>query len=130
MGWDKGRYYTQSKKVKGRVVRTYVGMGQPAQLIAEMDALEREQRQLQALEVRLKKQELAGLDVSLKRLNRETDLIVRALLVANGFRQHKRGEWRKTRAHKSQGRCEEVTGSDRSSGEGRRKRPPCHSSDA
>ena len=27
MGWDRGRYYTRSKKVNGRVVREYVGSG-------------------------------------------------------------------------------------------------------
>jgi hypothetical protein len=25
MGWDRGRYYTRSKKVNGRVVREYIG---------------------------------------------------------------------------------------------------------
>ena len=30
MGWDKGRYYTRSKKVKGRVVREYVVSGRAA----------------------------------------------------------------------------------------------------
>jgi hypothetical protein len=27
MGWDRGRYYTRSRKVNGRVVREYVGTG-------------------------------------------------------------------------------------------------------
>ena len=27
MGWDKGKYYSRSKKVNGRVVREYVGGG-------------------------------------------------------------------------------------------------------
>ena len=32
MGWERGRYYTRSKKVNGRVVREYVGTGQLAAL--------------------------------------------------------------------------------------------------
>jgi hypothetical protein len=34
MGWDKGRYFTRSRKVNGRVVREYVGTGEVAELIA------------------------------------------------------------------------------------------------
>ena len=45
MGWDKGRYYTRSKKANGRVVREYVGAGRVAELVAQMDALERERRE-------------------------------------------------------------------------------------
>jgi hypothetical protein len=48
MGWDKGRYYTRSRKDNGRVVREYVGAGQLAALAAQMDALEREKREAEA----------------------------------------------------------------------------------
>ena len=44
MGWDKGRYYTRSKKVNGRVVREYIGAGRVAELVAQQDTLEREKR--------------------------------------------------------------------------------------
>src|SRR5205807_1871348 len=67
MGWDKGRYYTRSKKVNGRVVRRYVGTGRLAELSAELDALEREWRRMDALTLRLEKDKLA-LDPDLKML--------------------------------------------------------------
>lgn len=97
MGWDKGRYYTRSKKVNGRVVREYVGTRELAELAAQMDALEREKRLLDALELRDEKAELAALDDNLKALSEQTDLVARAALLAAGFHQHKRGEWRKKR---------------------------------
>jgi len=45
MGWEKGRYYTRSRKVNGRVVREYVGGGEVGALAAEFDAIERKRRE-------------------------------------------------------------------------------------
>ena len=48
MGWEKrrrgGLYYTRSKKVRGRVVREYVGGGLLGQLAALSDAERRAKR--------------------------------------------------------------------------------------
>ena len=52
MGWEKGRYYTRSRKVKGRVVREYIGAGRIGELTAELDAIERERRDLKRHEAR------------------------------------------------------------------------------
>jgi hypothetical protein len=100
MGWDKGRYYTRSKKVHGRVVREYVGTGRLADLAAQMDALERGQRRLDALALQQEKAELAALDTDIKALTETTDLVARAALLAAGFHQHKRGEWRRKRGNR------------------------------
>jgi hypothetical protein len=101
MGWDRGRYYSRSKKVNGRVVREYIGTGRVAELVAQMDALERQQRRLDAQVLQQEKIELAALDDDLKALTETTDLVARAALLAAGFRQHKRGEWRKRREQDS-----------------------------
>ena len=97
MGWDKGRYYTRSRKVKGRVVREYVGAGRVAELAAELDAIRREERSLDAQALRQEKDELDALDAELKTLCERADQLARAALLAAGFHQHKRGEWRKRR---------------------------------
>jgi hypothetical protein len=100
MGWDRGRYYTRSKKVNGRVVREYIGTGRAGELAAERDAAEREQRRLDALALGDKIAELDGLAADLQALNEMADLLARAALLAAGFRRHKRGEWRKQRMSK------------------------------
>src|SRR5262245_7041020 len=82
MGWDKGRYYTRSKKVKGRGVREYVGAGRLGELAARIDELERERRLLDALTLRQEKDELAALDADLDAVAEATDLLARAALLA------------------------------------------------
>jgi hypothetical protein len=99
MGWDRGRYYTRSKKVSGRVVREYIGTGRLAELAAQMDAIERADREAERAARRAEKDELAALDADLKALAETTDLVARAALVAAGYHRHKRGEWRKKREH-------------------------------
>jgi hypothetical protein len=96
MGWDKGRYYTRSKKVNGRVVREYVGTGRVAELVAQMDATERADREAERASRRAEKADLATLDAEIKALAEITDLAARAALLAAGYHQHKR-EWRKKR---------------------------------
>jgi hypothetical protein len=97
MGWDRGRYYTRSRKVNGRVVREYIGTGPAAELAARMDALERESRRLKAQETRRQQDDLDALDAKLEILCERADLVARAALLAAGFHQHKRGEWRRKR---------------------------------
>jgi hypothetical protein len=96
MGWERGYYY-RVRKVNGRVVREYIGAGKVAELVAQMDALERERRGLEALKQRQEKEELKGIDADLKAVNERIDLAARAALLAAGFHLHKRGEWRKRR---------------------------------
>jgi hypothetical protein len=97
MGWDRGRYYTRSKKVNGRVVREYVGTGCVGELAAQMDTIKREQREAERAAFRAKRAELDALDSSVNELNDLADLLASVAMVAAGFHQHKRGEWRKRR---------------------------------
>ena len=98
MAWERGYYY-RSRKEGGRVVREYVGSGPLAELAAERDANEREQREAQRAALRAERAELTDLDAALGRVCQGADLLAKAALVASGFRQHKRGEWRKKRGH-------------------------------
>jgi len=101
MGWERGRYYSRSKKVNGRVVREYVGAGRVAELAAQLDELEREREQLQRAEERARRAEMDALDESLEEFCQLADSLARAALRVVGFHQHK-GEWRKRRAGKTE----------------------------
>ena len=97
MGWERGRYYTRSKRVNGRVVREYVGAGEVAALVAQMDALERQKREVERNALRAERAEVEALDAPLDRLDDLAELLAHAALVVTGFHQHKRGEWRRRR---------------------------------
>jgi hypothetical protein len=108
MGWERGRYYTRSKKVNGRVVREYIGTGRIAELVAQTDALERQQRVAELNARRAEQAEAEALNDLLNDLNDLADLAARAALLAAGFHLHKRGEWRRRREQ------DDNTGSNRS----------------
>ena len=97
MGWDRGRYYTRSRKVNGRVVREYVGTGEMAALAARIDAIQRQTKHAEQNMRRAEFSTLDALDERLIKLDNLASLAARAALLAAGYRQHKRGEWRKRR---------------------------------
>jgi|SRR6516165_914907 hypothetical protein len=97
MAWNLGRYYTRSRKLNGRVVREYVGSGEVARLVAQLDMIEREKREAERAGLRMERGELEALDARVKEMHRTADLLARAALVVAGFHQHHRGEWRKKR---------------------------------
>jgi hypothetical protein len=99
VGWERGRYYTLSRKVNGRVFREYVGSGEGAELAAQMDALDRADGEAERETLRAEKAELDALDTGVKELDDLADLLARAALLTAGYRQHKRGEWRKRRGN-------------------------------
>ena len=97
MGWDRGRYYTRSKKIQGRVVREYVGIGPVAELLAEGDIISRRERETKQAAYRADRQKLSILDSQMDKVNERIDMLANAVLIAAGFRRHNRGEWRKKR---------------------------------
>jgi hypothetical protein len=98
VGWEKRhRYYTRSKKRNGRVVREYVGTGELAEISAEIDAMRQGERWLEAQNQRQEIEGLTALNCEIIDLVERTDLVARAALLAAGYHQHKRGEWRKRR---------------------------------
>ena len=98
MGWDKdGRYYSRSRREGRRVVREYVGAGEVAKLAAQLDAIERDKRLTDRECARIDRERAEVLDGPLDELDEVADLLVRAALVAAGYHQHNRGNWRKRR---------------------------------
>jgi hypothetical protein len=106
MGWESrggnGPYYTRSKKVNGRVVREYIGRGRVGELVAAMDARERQQHTAQADADRRLIEEYEKAERLLAELCNSIDTLTRAVLYASGYHQHKHGEWRHKRGNKTQ----------------------------
>lgn len=69
------------------------------QLSAQMDAIDREKRLAERAAIRAQMDEIATLGSPLAELNELADLLVQAALVAAGYHQHHRGEWRKRRGN-------------------------------
>jgi len=62
MGWDRGKYYTRSRRVNGRVVREYVGVGLVGTLAAQLDAEDRQQWAVDREAARAAEEEMTALD--------------------------------------------------------------------
>ena len=91
-----GRYYTRSRRVDGRVVREYVGAGLAGVVASEADRIEREQREVAALEETQEWQRLRALTAPLLEVSEAAEVLTQAHLIATGCHRHK-GEWRRAR---------------------------------
>lgn len=97
MPWT-GPYYYRSVRVNGQPRREYVGAGKVAALAAQLDAIEREERELRQAAEREARADAGALDELVTEFNSAADDLACAALLAAGCRQHHRGEWRKRRA--------------------------------
>lgn len=96
MGWETrkgGRYYYRKVWKGGRCRSKYVGSGESAELVAQLDAIERERR---ASTYQVEPDPLADFDRQYLALEAQIRGHVAEVLTAAGFHQHKR-EWRKRR---------------------------------
>ena len=97
MAWEsrrgRGRYYTRSRRVDGRVAREYVGMGRVGEVAARLDAEDRGRRAVEADAVRAIRRSLAAPLAASLALDRACRLAFEASLMVAGFRRH-RGTWR------------------------------------
>ncbi len=78
MAWEKGRYYTRSRKVNGRVVREYVGGGELGVLAAQLDAIERERREYEREVWRIEREGIEAFDETIAKVCKLADTIARA----------------------------------------------------
>jgi hypothetical protein len=92
-----GLYYTRSRKEGGKVVREYVGGGLLGELAARMDAEVGRLREEEMVSRRGERERLDALAAPVEELCEVAEVIVRAALIASGYHQHNRGEWRKRR---------------------------------
>ena len=93
MSWDRGYYY-QHKRVGGQPRRVYVGAGFLAELTAQMDAQQQEQRAAQDAARRLLKARDRAICKDLDAQYRQLRAFVGELMTAAGYRQYNR-EWRR-----------------------------------
>ena len=108
MAWENrkghGRYYTRSIKRVGRVMRQYFGIGPLAELAAKEDADRRAERAAEHEAWRDEREQIEAVEDQVRVVHRSADLLMKAVLYAQGYHQHKRGEWRCRRVANSSGR--------------------------
>jgi hypothetical protein len=99
MAWETrngNRYYYRSVRDGEKVRKEYVGTGPLALLAAETDEARRILRELQREQELEELERLREADALVERLFEDVETLIRAVLVAAGYRNHK-GEWRMRR---------------------------------
>jgi hypothetical protein len=99
MGWEQrnGRQYYYRKVRRGRKVTSeYIGAGELAELISELDIFELGNRELTRREWREEKARFHAEESQINQVDRVVRFFFLAHLLASGYYLHK-GEWRKAR---------------------------------
>jgi hypothetical protein len=91
------RYFYESARTGGKVVRRYVGHGPPAERAAAEVQQRRADRAEQAAALRAEQQRHAAAVAPLLELVGLTDLVMKATLISAGFHLHSRCTWRRKR---------------------------------
>ncbi len=91
-------YLYKKRRIGGRVVSEYVAGGEAAQLIATLEAYEREEREMQRYAQRVEADQIDALLAVQEEYRALTAGLTTATLLLSGFRTH-RGQWRKQRGH-------------------------------
>jgi len=109
MSWQprtSGSFYYRSVRTGGKVRCLYFGGGLTGECAAALDQLGRLERleEQQRLRACLERERAA--DAALERLGEAARLLAHATLLAEGYHQHARGEWRKKRVRKTRTRTE------------------------
>jgi hypothetical protein len=101
MGWERRQrgslYYTTSRREGGRIVRTYIGRGEGAEAIAQLDALDRAKRAEEAEAWRAERERVEEAEDKLKAYCELVDATTAAVLSLAGYHRHDRGPWRRKR---------------------------------
>jgi hypothetical protein len=92
-----GIYMYRSFRRDGRVSSQYLGSGKDARALAMLDAERRAVEDAERRAARAERDRLAAVERAVVELDEAVDSIMRAALSAAGYRQHHRGQWRKTR---------------------------------
>ena len=101
MAWETrrghGRYYTRSRRIKGRVKREYYGSGWAGQRAAQEDEERRASQAAQRQVLHAQQERWRPLEAPLDNLDETCKTLLRAAMIRAGFHRHHRGDWRKKR---------------------------------
>lgn len=90
-----GNYYYYKKEREGnRVISKYYGKGELANLIAQMDEIERYKKQIEAEKQRKNREKQEKIDRELFHLEQEIKNLTEKVLLNLGFYKTKSREWR------------------------------------
>ena len=98
MSWQKRKnrqYYYQPRREGKRVTHDYFGAGPLAWAVGKMDAEERDRRKAEAEAKTAMCKPFDEADAYATRLIAATGLLKQAVLMAEGFYLHQRGQWRR-----------------------------------
>src|SRR5262245_54260723 len=90
-------YLYRNVRQGGRIRRLYLDAGELAEYGDALIRLQRAERQAQADKVRRQRQAWANDDALIDRLDEVVQVLVRSALLAGGYHQHARGQWRRRR---------------------------------
>ncbi len=105
MSWEQRgdkRYYYRHEWLGGRSVRCYQGTGEVGEMAATADALRRVEAEIEARQQRQEQERRAAAEAPLAELCEQTDLLVHAALLLDGYHRHDRGAWRRKRERRTQ----------------------------
>jgi hypothetical protein len=100
VAWEwrgRSRYYYVSRRVGGRVTKTYCGRKLPAAIASGLDAEHRERRDLERAARRALQAAIAPAERASRTLEVATKLLTEAALAAAGYRRHGHGKWTRGR---------------------------------
>ena len=101
MSWQspngKGRYYTRSRRVNGKVVREYIGKGELAHAMSALQDARNEFRKSKRAALLSAQQELDELETTMNDYFDRVDTIMKNTLACAGYHRQSRGPWRKQR---------------------------------
>ena len=96
MAWKNGYLY-RNKRIGKRVVTVYIGSGYSALLAEQVNERVKQEAEKKRQEWQAIKDEQQRLDAMVNDFSNLATAYADALLLVNGYRQHKRGEWRRKR---------------------------------
>jgi len=92
-----GTYYYKKEREGGRVVSRYVGGGETAYLISQLDRIEAEEKDFKQYEEQQRREKAEKFEAELSEIEETFENLVAAYLLTNGYHQTESREWRRKR---------------------------------